>query len=210
MSTNAIDSLLQFFQASGHTFQELGLNEGATSEEIYAIEKTTGYALPESFKLWLSKVNGQDHGTLRFLPDHVTMISCAEIIQQWKAERDYDADTAEFYDEYQDKDRIRQTILHPSRIPIANQDGAWSIYIDNDPGPEGTVGQLIYIVNECDYIVLAESFDAFLNKYTGAINKGLLKFRASDPTYGGKYEVRDEGMHMDGEQLATVLNRVTA
>jgi hypothetical protein len=57
---------------------------------------------------------------------------------------------------------------------------------------------------------LAESFDAFLNKYTGAINKGLLKFRASDPTYGGKYEVRDEGMHMDGEQLATVLNRVTA
>jgi cell wall assembly regulator SMI1 len=35
--------------------------------------------------------------------------------------------------------------------------------IDNDPGPSGKVGQVIYLVNECDFEVIADSSTELLD-----------------------------------------------
>lgn len=46
-----------------------------------------------------------------------------------------------------------------------DKEGLGVICDDNDPGPNGKIGQIIYLINECDFIVLADSFREFIDLY---------------------------------------------
>ncbi len=158
-----IQALLSTLKQSAKELNELGLNPGATAAQIQQVEEVTGQALPNDFKLFLQHINGQQPQSHWFLLDEVKLLSCDEIIEEWTEGQEYAEDTAEYYDEFHFDDKIRCTIYHASRIPFASQEGFGFMAIDYAPGPNGKVGQVIYLVNECDFIVIADSFSAFVD-----------------------------------------------
>jgi len=200
-----INTFIKIIQENGYSFSELGFSEGASKEEIYNIEKITGQIIPNDFKLFLSKINGQFNENFYFLPDQVKLLSCQEIIDEWTQEQDFAADTAEFYDEFQFDDKIRCTIYHSTRIPFAMQEGFGILFIDNAPAPNGKIGQIIYLINECDFVVLADSFYEFIEKYIENMQNGILKFEDEKEGFPNKYRLKSETEIMDGFAFLEIL-----
>lgn len=193
-----IDTFIKIIQKNGYSLLELGFSEGASKEEIDNIEKITGQIIPDDLRQFLSKINGQFNENFYFLPDQVKLLSCQEIIEEWTQEKDYADDTADFYNEFQFEDKVRCTIYHQTRIPIAMQEGFGIFYIDYDPGPNGTTGQIIYLVNEYDFVVLADSFGEFIQKYIENMQNGILKFENEKEGFPNKYRLKSDAVNMDG------------
>lgn len=107
----------------------------------------------------------------------------AEIQAQWTTQQTYYAQWGEEYaDEYQDTGRIRNVVYHPRRIPIAESDADVWLWLDFTPGPAGVAGQVITNINECEFIVLAPTFHAFLARYLELLETGVFFYEAE--TYG--------------------------
>ncbi len=193
-----IKKFIDLIQSNGHTLDELGFSTGASETEIETIETETGQTLPDELKQFLSTINGQNNEDFYFLPDQVRLFSCEEIIDEWKQEQEYADDSTEFYDQYQNDDKIRCTIYHKSRVPFAGQEGFGIVCIDNDPGPKGKKGQIIYLIDECDFIVLADSFNELINLYIDRMQKGILKFQNEKEGYPNKYRLKSNAKEMDG------------
>lgn len=158
----------------------------------------------------LSRIDGQNDFTFLFLPDQVVLYSMNDIIEEYLQQQKYmDDDADEFYNEYQDDERVRSLIFHPSRIPIAWQEGLGYISVDLDPGPNGRIGQLIYNINECDFIVLANSIDDLFTKINECIESKQLHFVKEKEGFPNKYRLRgvDENIEMTGENYLEILNK---
>jgi hypothetical protein len=61
------------------------------------------------------------------------------------------------------------------------------------PGPEGIAGQVITNVTECDFIVLAPTFHAFLARYLEFLGTGICFYEAE--TYGYVIPQNLEALH---------------
>ncbi len=198
-----IEKFISMIQSFGHSMAELGFSEGASEKEIKQIETKTKQVLSDDFKLFLTYFNGQKNDDFYFLPDQVKLLSASEIIDEWTINLDYVND--EFYNEFQDNDRIRDTICSITRIPIALQEGFGVLCIDNDPGPKGKVGQLIFLVDECNFIVLADSFSHLIDLYIENIENGILKIVGEDEGCPNKYRLRSDNYDIDGESFAAIF-----
>lgn len=197
---NEIEIFIDLIQLSGYSLSELGFSPGASNEEIKAIETVTGQVIPDELKLFLSYINGQNTVDFYFLPDQVRLFSCQEIIDEWNEEQVYAPDTEEFYNQFHYEDKIRNTIYHSTRVPFASQEGFGIVCIDNDPGPRGKAGQIIYLINECDFIVLADSFKEFISFYIECMRKGILKFENEKEDYPNKFRLKSDS-EMSGLDL---------
>lgn len=160
----------------GHTLADLGFSDGATKEQIIELEDALNRTLPDEFKQFIKKVNGQVSGNFYFLPDQALLFSTQDIINEYKSLLEYVDDTIEFYDEYQFKDKVRCSVWSESRIPIAGNDGYY-LFLDYDPGPKGNIGQVIFLINECEYVVLSPTFKDFIVNYNKLIISKTLKIR---------------------------------
>ncbi len=158
----------------------------ATDQEIDHVIQETGYPLPEDFQQWLKIHNGQDlrNPFLRWLPHGMVMLSCEMIIKEWHfwvgLYEEHIED--EFSHETYFQDKIRNIIYHPQRLLIAEQEGIAIMALDGIPGPQGTPGQVILDVDECTFIVGADSLTQFLEKYLRLMEEGQVYFDAE--TYG--------------------------
>ena len=200
-----IETFISLITASGHEISELGFSSGASSKEINNIEQVTGQKLPDELKLFLTIINGQETDDFYFLPDQTILLSCDGIIEEWQQGQEYADDTDEFYNEFQCDDKIRCTIYHKTRIPFACQEGAGILCIDNDPGPNGKVGQIIYLIDECSFIVLADSFKEFIELYVDRMQKGILKFENEKEGYPNKYRLKSEAKEMNGTAFEKIF-----
>jgi cell wall assembly regulator SMI1 len=201
-----IENFIELIEKSGYSIEKLGFSKGADESQISKIESVIKQTLPEDFKLFLSYINGQRNENFFFLPEQVKLLSCKEIISGWKEEDEYAEDSDEFYNDFQNDDKIRGSVFLKSRIPIAAQEDGGKIYIDNDPGPKGKVGQIIFLVDECDFIVLADSFREFISNYNKAMDNGILKFENEEEGYSNKYRLKSDAEYMDGEEFVAIFN----
>ncbi len=145
--------------------ESLRLRKGNTEAEIAKAEKLMNLKFPNDFRKYLLTHNGQEDGRNR---GPWLLGSLAEIIEQWKYEREVEEEYIEISgEEYIENDTIQNRLNCPQWIPFLgapywDQDIA---YVDLSPGPNGTMGQVIALVSECDFEVIAPSFNAFLERW---------------------------------------------
>ena len=162
----------------------VALRPGATEAEIAHVEQALGLPFPADFRASLQIHDGEDwqqwRQCIRWMISESLLLSLDEILKHWNLQQTYYAQwDEEFGDEYQDEGRIRNVIFHPRRIPIANglaeESGLW---LDFTPGPAGVAGQVIMDITECEFIVLAPTFHAFLSRYLDLLETGIFFYEA--------------------------------
>ena len=156
----------------------LGLRPGASDADIAAAEAALGVALPDDYKAWLRLHDGQDHvqNGIDWLPASGRLLPLAVTLERWRDEQEWVDPNDEGFKYGQDDRRIRCVIRHPKRIVIAGNlwgDGD-NTYLDLVPGTDGVVGQVIVAVTECDFLVVANSFLDFLQRWSAAFGSGKL------------------------------------
>jgi len=172
-----MESWDRLVRALGATAGELGLRPPATETDLVATEVMVGHPLPADYRAWLAIANGQETTGLSILPPGGWLISHDRLIEQWTHERNFDLEEAE-YDgaPIEDHGRVRGFVHHPRRITI----GGWydldgdNAMLDLIPGPDGTEGQIMTFVSECDFEVIGTSFGAYLDRVAALVEAGKL------------------------------------
>jgi cell wall assembly regulator SMI1 len=155
------------------------LAPGAAPDAIAAAEQAMGLTFPPDFRASLLLHEGQttfgdgSAPSFPWLPGCPQLAPLRQIVSQHKEIQGL-ADEYPPPDAFDDGRRLRAGTYRKGRIPIAGTpwwDGD-STYIDLDPGPEGTPGQIITMVSECDFVVLGQSFEDALARWVGALESG--------------------------------------
>jgi cell wall assembly regulator SMI1 len=156
------------------------LRPGASETEIAGGETALGLCFPDDFRASLQIHDGEDwQQGIRWLDNAMLLLPIAEILAEWGTQQTYYAQWGEAYaDDYQDEGRIRNVVYHPPRIPIAESDADVWLWLDLTPGPTGVAGQVITNVTECEFIVLAPTFHAFLARYLELLETGVYVYEA--------------------------------
>jgi cell wall assembly regulator SMI1 len=155
----------------------LGLAPPASESEIATFGDALSCELPQEFRELLALANGQQNPPPIPLLPGGQLISLTDLLENWQAEK---AEFDEGYEEEEEcgsEDRIRFLRYHPLRIPIGGtpwMDGD-NAYLDLTPGPAGTVGQVIGLVTECDFIVLGDSLRDYFRRLLQLLESGKLK-----------------------------------
>lgn len=163
----------------------VALRPGADEAEIAAVEQALGLPFPADFRASLLIHDGEDwqqwRQCIRWMIGDTFLCSLDEILKHWNLQQTYYARWGEEYaEDYQDEDRIRNVIFHPRRIPIAmGLDEESGLWLDFTPGPAGVAGQVIMDITECEFIVLAPSFHAFLKRYLDLLETGVYYYNAA-------------------------------
>ncbi len=157
---------------------DLGLRPGVDDATINRAEAAVGIKFPADYRAWLKIHDGQAQGTeLEWAPGCNILAPLAEVVKQWKEEK---ANAEEYpgNGRLENEERTIADVFQARRLPIAGTE-YWDgdkTYLDFIPGPAGKDGQLIALVTECDFSVLGESFEAFLDAYLGLLESGALKW----------------------------------
>lgn len=177
----------------------VALRPGATEAEIAAAEAALGLPLPADLRASLRIHDGEDwqqwRQCIRWMIHDTFLLSLNEILKHWNLQQTCYAQWGEEYaDDYQDEGRIRNVIFHPRRIPIAMNLGEESgLWLDFTPGPAGVAGQVIMDITECDFIVLAPTFHAFLTRYLELLETDVYFYEPE--TYGYVIPQNLEALH---------------
>jgi cell wall assembly regulator SMI1 len=152
----------RLLDALGSDAEKLALRKGASETAIVAAETLMNVRFPADYRAWLAIADGQeDDGLALFEPD-ARMLSLAQVMEAW-------VQNAQFVVEEWDDDPVtpemlvRPCVWHPTRIPIAADYLGHGPFLDLLPGPAGVIGQLIQLVSECDYEVIATSLDDYFS-----------------------------------------------
>ncbi len=166
------------------TLEQLGFLPGASVAELDEFEAVIGRPLPAGLRYFLSQTNGQTENGMLCLPGCACarLLSCAEMIQTWRFEYKEAAKEGamEFAHRYQDEDRVRSVLHSPDRIILAHEVGIVVFALDYLPGPAGKEGQVITDVSECEYMVLAPSFESYFDKVVRLMHHQTLTITESD------------------------------
>ncbi len=168
----------------------LDLAPGLPEATLAAAEARLGFSLPPGYRASLALHDGQTSfkrggGGLPWMPGCPPLAPLASVLERWTEVADL---ASEFPppDATEDADRIRSGIYRARRVPIAGTpwwDGD-TAFLDLDPGPAGTEGQLITMVTECDLVTLGPSFEAALARWVSALESGAWAF---DPKTGAHH-----------------------
>jgi cell wall assembly regulator SMI1 len=156
----------------------LALAPALSEDAIAAAEAKLGASLPAGYRASLALHDGQASfagggGGLPWMPGCGALAPLAKVLEQWAEVQSLVADFPP-PEATEDEDRIRSGTYRARRIPIAGTpywDGD-TTYLDLDPGPAGTSGQLITLVTECDFVTLGPSFEAALARWVEALESG--------------------------------------
>ncbi len=156
----------------------------ATADALAGLESTLPLALPEGLRASLARHDGETDNGPPNATDH-WLLPADEIASHWTLQQQLAAqeggadDTPAFW-----KSQIEDGIITvdgPVKplvgsarwIPISSLNGDVIRYLDFDPAPGGTPGQVIEIDAECcSHRVLAESFAAFFERYADDLEAG--------------------------------------
>lgn len=187
----------------------VALRPGATEAEITAVEAALGLPFPADFRASLRIHDGEDwQQGIRWLDNAMLLLPVAKILTRWQEQQTYYARWGEdeYVDDYQDQRRIRNVVYHPRRIAIAESDADIWLWLDFTPGPDGIAGQVIMDITECEFIVLALTFRAFLTRYLELLETGVYFYEAE--TYGQVIPQNLDALHSGAIHLVEFYRRL--
>jgi cell wall assembly regulator SMI1 len=174
------------------------LNPPATPADLDAAESVMGCRLPDGVREAYLHFNGVSQRTLQVCEGPYLFLSCLDwisverMVRNWhdmkRISRDIieqgnwpdtsiDRSSDETWGdaEYRSKLRVWCVGWLPGWIPIGDNDAGDYIYIDLDPAPAGTYGQLIKATKgEWGARVLADSFTEYLDRFVSGVESGAL------------------------------------
>ncbi len=177
----------------------LPFNKGCSPSEIKQLEYSLNVTLPDDYKTFLERCNGQPGSALTFPPDQVVFLSTEDIVRLWNELNRHQDD--QFFDQFEFDQKIRSVLYHPRRIPIAyNESGGAYLFLDYIPGPNGKSGQLIFNINEIDSAVIADSLYDLVGTYVQLLEVGKMVVKRQPPDSGqGYWFVSDNDEYINWE-----------
>ena len=168
------------------------LNTGASNEDFEELEDLINKKLPESFKAFYRRHDGQSPMS-EGLIDAEELLCIKRIMEEWEVWKELD-DKGVFDDSVSDADAgVREDWWNPLWIPIT-YDGSGNHYcLDLNPDEGGKKGQIIRIWHDsAERELIADSFEEWMNNY-------------ADDLEGGNFVYSDEwGGIVDQEDLEDV------
>ena len=152
----------------------LHLRSGASEQDIDAAERKMRLRFPADLRASIAAHDGQEDrdDLYDFLPGCDRLQPLDAIVARWEEEVGLHDPSEEIF---VSDDGLVQTLLwSPQRIPIAGNrwwDGN-NTYCDLVPGPNGTSGQIITFVSECDLVCLGPSLEGALALYIERLESG--------------------------------------
>ena len=140
------------------------LNPGCSAQELDELEQDLNCRLPEDFKTFYQRHNGQQ-GNTTGLFFGLPFLSTANLLEQWSiwcelAEEDF---ATEITGESYPNGAIKPIYINLKWIPLAHDGSGNHIGVDLDPGHAGLVGQVInFGSDENNKFVLAPSLKDFI------------------------------------------------
>jgi cell wall assembly regulator SMI1 len=205
-------SIINYITSFGLSLSELGFRPGANIKEIEEAEILLDFKLPDDYREFLQLCNGQEFHRyncfFHLLPTDLRFLGTNEIVELWTEQQKYvtDENIEEAWDWLQQNDTIRSVIFHQKRIPIADNEGVASLWLDYIPGPKGISGQLITNYTECDFVVLANTFTQLLQNYAQLIEKGILKYMSKQAGNGEGFRLHKPNIKcFEGDEMAKLF-----
>jgi cell wall assembly regulator SMI1 len=166
-----------------------GLNQGATEDEIAALEAVLGARLPDDYRSLLRIHNGQKPDSVGLLWSD-EFLSTSRILSEWQVMMKL-LDEGQFLhrSESSPEHAIKPDWWNPLWVPITSDGSGNLACLDLSPGSAGTIGQVIDFDHETVHrCVLASSFREALQNYVRDVLAG--KYAYSDD-YGRLMSVDD-------------------
>lgn len=165
-----------------------GLAGPASEEDLEQLEFRLGRTLPEALKASLKVHNGEPAIPMFGVYHQAGFLSCEDIWKYWQMDEEvrtkvYPDDILEdayakwktrvLDGAYTIKGNVKAKYSNPLWIPIADSNTDYTLYLDFDPPPGGTEGQIILVYPEClVHEVLADSYLEFLEGYVQELEAG--------------------------------------
>jgi cell wall assembly regulator SMI1 len=157
------------------------LRPGASLAQIGVAEQSMGLRLPDDVR----RAYLRHDGTARqLIPPFCYWASLAEMSQQHARLVDYNLGLSNRHPElygpsnaHWDTQKVKPVAGNDKWVPIGLTDTSTAVYVDLDPAPLGTIGQLIKDDGMCDPMHLASGFDGFLAILIDRVERGILIYR---------------------------------
>ena len=172
-----------------HPLIHQSFRKPATKTAISKVEKQIGLKFPDDVKDYFLFTDGFDVVNSFVFVDLFTgwgqpieLGDVAKIRKRWLSEAP-DVDKEEIWTEkwtFTPKDAIKPTYFHPGWIPLS--DDIQGLAIDFEPGPKGTVGQLINFGRWDIWhrTVIADSLGQYLERLANKMEAGKIRFYDED------------------------------
>ena len=158
---------------------DMELGAGAGAADITALETHIGVALPEELKASLMRHNGVENWTKGEL------LSTGRIKNEWDWRSGLAEDEGYGERPGEDNEFIKNCWFDNSWIPIDADGGGNGACLDLNPGPKGTVGQILDLDHESGPSgPLFSDFAAYLEK-------------AAEELEGGKFRMNEKGGYLE-------------
>ena len=146
----------------------LSLAPGASEKAIRAAEKEMGLAFPPDVRASLRLHDGQTATGFPWMPGCPPLWPVARIVDEWRAVQKLAAKVKPSKTPVDPAAKVHPVLHRAGRIPIAE-----GTFLDLDPGPTGRAGQLVTTVNRKDLVVIDHGFAAALERWVGALERGI-------------------------------------
>ena len=117
------------------------LGTPATRDELLALERATGIALPPDLRASLSRHNGS--GRVQGL-DHLDTAWAAKVWERMEM-RQSRGDFVDLFPADATGKRFAAVWWHPKWLPVAEHRAGTLVCVDTGPGPEGRSGQILQL-----------------------------------------------------------------
>ena len=147
------------------------LHPPATDAEIDAVENDLGIQFPEDVRTFYKWHNGQ--AGIYSLFSEFRMLSLEEMMNIYRS--GIKSSEPDYYEVEDDTGVFKDCIDNVKWIPIGDNGGNTILFLDMDPGAQGTVGQLLESCDgepECNY----NGIQAFMNDVIRKIEAGKIKW----------------------------------
>jgi len=139
------------------------LHPPATEDEINAAEKELDIKFPEDLRTLYKWHNGQVG--IYFLFDEFRMYKLKEVVEYYKDGMKYSE--PDFFETEDEAGVFKDCIANAKWVPIGDNGGNTILFLDMDPGAQGTSGQLLDACDgqpECNYSGIKEFITEIIRK----------------------------------------------
>jgi cell wall assembly regulator SMI1 len=153
----------------------------ATEASLRKLEKKSGLLIPADLRQLLLQYNGLPFVPL--FPNGSWLCSVSKMLETWTSFAQLaDEFNAEVPPQLVEGKTHLDAVYHRERLPIIDRED-FHLCLDFAPGPKGTSGQVLMLVNECDFVVVGSSFSDFLSRWISIVQAHSEAGMNTDPPY---------------------------
>lgn len=162
---------------------DIAFNPGATEAAIAAAEAALGVAFPADLREYLLLADGERWYSEGFIGDWQLLeikfiVDQAQWMRRLVAEGTFDDNANE------PTPAIKGRWWNPQWSPIVTSGSGHFFCVDLDPGPEGTVGQVIlFLHDDTDRFLVAPSLRAWFERLAADFERGLYEIVNDEDGY---------------------------